>query len=75
MGGNGCLDARAETIGVGVVVVGVSGTAGGGGCGGAVFGGYPVQDDYGEEDVGVAAHEADPSWFAFEDHEDCEVAV
>lgn len=32
-----------------------------------------MQDEYAKENVGVAAHEANPAWFAFEDHEDGEV--
>jgi hypothetical protein len=40
---------------------------------GFVFAGYPVEDEDAEENVGVAAHEADPTGFAFEYHEDGEV--
>ena len=32
-----------------------------------------MEDNHGEEDIGVAAHEANPAGFAFEHHEDCEV--
>jgi hypothetical protein len=32
-----------------------------------------VQDYNAEEDVGITAHEADPAWFALEDHENCKV--
>lgn len=37
------------------------------------MGGDPVEDEDAEEDVGVAAGQADPAGFAFEDHEDCKI--
>lgn len=36
---------------------------------GLVLGRHPVQHDDAEENVGVAAHEADPAWFAAQDHQ------